>query len=62
MAKYLVEANYVGDGIKGLLKEGARVGAPPSRRPPRPSAAASTPSTTPSARPTPMSSSTCPTT
>jgi uncharacterized protein with GYD domain len=22
MAKYLVEANYVGDGIKGLLKEG----------------------------------------
>ena len=22
MAKYLIEANYVGDGIKGLLKEG----------------------------------------
>ena len=22
MAKYLVEANYVGDGVKGLLKEG----------------------------------------
>jgi uncharacterized protein with GYD domain len=22
MARYLVEANYVGDGIKGLLKEG----------------------------------------
>jgi uncharacterized protein with GYD domain len=22
MAKYLVEANYIGDGIKGLLKEG----------------------------------------
>jgi uncharacterized protein with GYD domain len=22
MAKYLVEANYVGDGVKGLIKEG----------------------------------------
>ena len=22
MAKYLIEANYVGDGVKGLLKEG----------------------------------------
>jgi hypothetical protein len=22
MAKYLIQANYVGDGIKGLLKEG----------------------------------------
>jgi uncharacterized protein with GYD domain len=22
MAKYLIEANYIGDGIKGLLKEG----------------------------------------
>jgi uncharacterized protein with GYD domain len=22
MAKYLIEANYIGDGVKGLLKEG----------------------------------------
>jgi hypothetical protein len=33
MPKYLIEANYVGDGAKGLIKEGALLaGRLPKRR------------------------------
>lgn len=29
MARYLYYGNFVGDGLKGLIKEGAQVGQPP---------------------------------